>query len=199
MCGSLPGVRVSAISGDAGTGTIHPPVPLRYKPEHWHQCRSAGTSVSRLWGSQIAPGSRSHPRVPKPPQGPPCRQPALCKGTAGAARSSARGSPWPQPLLDPNVGPRASPAGRGSPLSLLQVTDGGTPDSRGHQPASPCSHGSPQQLQASCVSFLWGFVTHDVSHLGFDRLVGMVVLFPCQAVAFLPPAVSGLTAIVWFF
>lgn len=145
------------------------------------------------------------PRVPKPPEGPQTTPGSLLPAAHSQQAHGWGGKELSQGLcLAPatpglHVGPRASPASRGSPLSLLQVTDGGTRDSRGHQPASPCSHGSPQQLQASCVSFLWGFVTHDVSHLGFNRLVGMVVLFPCQAVAFLPPAVSGLTAIVWFF
>lgn len=50
-------------------------------------------------GSQIAPGTQNHPKLPKPPHGPSRQQPALCKGTAGAARSRAGGSPWPQPLL----------------------------------------------------------------------------------------------------
>lgn len=40
-----------------------------------------------------------------------------------------------------------------------------------------------------------GFVTHDVSHLGYDRLEGVAVLFSSQAVAVLPLAVSGFTAI----
>lgn len=172
-----------------GTGTIRPSVPLRYNLEHQCQC------CSPLWVS----------RVPKSPQGPKTAPrslpPAACslRGHSWGSEEPSWGLTLAPAPPGHRVGPRASPAGRGSLVSLLQVTDRGTQDSRGHQPASPCSDGSPQQLQASCVSFLWGFVTHDVSHLGFNQLVGMVVLFPCQTVAFLPPAISGLTAIVCFF
>lgn len=185
-----------SVSEDTGTGTIHPSVPLRYNPEHQCQCCSP-LRVSR--NLRLVPvGFPNRPRVPKPPQGP---SPLACslQGHSWGSKEPSQGLTLAPAAPGPCVSPRASPAGRGSLLSLLQVTDRGTQDSRGHQPASPCSDGSPQQLQASCMSFLWGFVTHDVSHLGFDQLVGMVVLFLCQAVAFLPPAVSGLTAIVCFF
>lgn len=42
-------------------------------------------------------------------------------------------------------------------------------------------------------------VTHDVSHLGSNQSVRMAALFPRQAVAFSPPAISEFTAIVLYF
>lgn len=164
MCGSLPGVRVSAISGDTGTGTIHPPVLLRYKPEHRHQCGSAGTSVSRLWGSQIAPGCRSHLRVPKPPQGPSCRQHSLSKRTAGVARSSARCSAWPQPLLGSVLVPEPAQPAMGLRSRCCRLLTGGlgTPKVTSLCPHAAVGARNNYKLPA-CPSS--GVLSHMMSHI----------------------------------
>jgi len=157
------------------------------------QQRCARSVPKSSQGPKAAPGSQNHVRVPRallcPPAG------SLCS----AGHSPGSEEPSQGLTLAPLcLGPECVPEPRVSALAAAGYCRG-TRDSRGHQPVSPRCDGSPQQLQASCVSFLWGFLRHDVSHLGFDQLVGMAVLFPCQAVAFLPPTVSGLTAIVRFF
>lgn len=96
------------------------------------------------------------PNYPKiPPGSQNCReslllQPVLC------------GHSWANEELC--VTPSASPGSRAQ-LLLWQVTHGalGTPQVTS---LSPHSDGSPRQLQASCMSRLWGSVTHDVPHLG---------------------------------
>ena len=67
-------------------------------------------------------------------------------------------------------------------------------------PRSPGRVPKPRWESAAITGLLrvlpLGFVTHGVSHLGYDCLEGVAMLFPCQAVAFLALAMSGFTAIV---
>lgn len=184
-CGSLPGVRVPDVSGDTGTGAIRPSV---LPPAGFPNCPRVPKPPQ---GPD--PGSQNRPGVPKPPRVPPAS--SLLSARAQLGQQGAEPGLALSPATPgPRVGPRASPAGRGR--CRLLTGDLGLPRS----PACvPMQRWEPTAITSFLRVLLWGFVTHDVSHLGFDQLVGMVLLFPCQAVAFLPPAVSGLAAIVWLF